>query len=144
MHCRLSDWPWRGSSSSAGFSPASASPRERRPPAACRQTRLGKWSPISIDECDDDHFFRIYSVDESIVPGEQLAVLTFTKLWNPAAAIGEVRKRLSSFEKIGDELGRGRGRFVSQATTDFFQQRGSAWSPPYSTSHFLIRALTSS
>lgn len=97
-----------------------------------------------MDERYNDHLARTDSVDESVIPGEELSVLTIVKLRNRAATIGQSRERFRSFQKIGDEFGSSRRRFVSEPTADIFQQQGGAWRPPYFPSHFVIRALTSS
>ena len=76
----------------------------------------------AVDERYDDHLARTDPVDQSVIPGEELSVLTIVKLRNRAATIGESRERLRSFQKIGDESGSSRRRFVSETTAHLFQQ----------------------
>lgn len=97
-----------------------------------------------MDERYDDHLVRTDPVDESIISGEELSVLTVVKLRNRAATIGENRERLRSLQKIGDQCGSRRRRFVSEPTAHLFEQQSGAWRPPYFPSHFVIRVLTSS
>jgi hypothetical protein len=66
-----------------------------------------------VDERYDDHLIGTYPIDESVVPDEQLTVLTLVELGNPAAAIGEGVKRLSRCQEVGNELGGSGLQFVS-------------------------------